>query len=140
MAERELIDKILMAASRLGARLFRVNTALAWTGEVQRSNGSGKQAVFLGPRDVVIRNARPLHAGLVKGGADTIGWTPVEIKPEHVGRKVAVFTALECKTGKLKLTDEQAKFLAAVEAAGGIARVARDPADIDGGLLPWGTS
>ena len=131
MAERELIETILVRASELGARLFRVNTGQAWTGEVIRGNRSGKQAVFLGPNDIVIRNARPFHAGLVKGGSDIVGVTPVLVTQEMVGKTIGTFTAYEAKTGKLKATEEQGKFLEMVRRLGGIAKVVRSPDDIE---------
>ncbi|MBA1159355.1 hypothetical protein [Microvirga mediterraneensis] len=129
--ERELIDVILTRASELGARLFRVNTGQAWTGEVVRNKGSGKQAVFLGPNDIVLRNARPFRAGLVKGGSDMIGITPVVITPDMVGKTVGAFTAYEAKTGRLKATEEQGKFLEMVRRLGGIGKVVRSVEDIE---------
>ncbi len=57
------------------------------------------------------------------GGSDLIGWKTVEVTPEMVGKRVAVFTAVECKY-KGRLTPEQITFLGAVSKAGGIARVA----------------
>lgn len=131
MAERELINDLLTRASELGARLFRINTGMGWTGEVIRGNRSGKQAVFLGPNDIVIRNARPFHAGLVKGGSDVVGITPVLITQEMVGKTVGAFTAYEAKTGKLKASTEQGKFLEMVRRLGGIAKVVRSPDDIE---------
>ena len=56
------------------------------------------------------------------GGADLIGWT------QRHG--VAVFTAVEVKTAKGKLTATQAAFLAAVQTSGGIAGVVRSVDDL----------
>jgi len=108
MREGELIRRILLQASESGARLFRCNTGKGWVGQV----------VSQTPELITLRNYRPLNAGLVNGGSDLIGWTPVN--------DVAVFTAIEAKTGRLKPTHEQEMFLAAVERAGGIAKVVRD--------------
>lgn len=129
--ERELIDGILMRASELGARLFRVNTGQAWTGEVVRNRSSGKQAVFLGPNDIVIRNARPFRAGLVKGGSDIVGITPVVVTPDMVGKTIGVFTGYEAKTGRLQASEDQNKFLEMVRRLGGIAKVVRSVDDIE---------
>lgn len=60
------------------------------------------------------------------GGSDLIGFTPVTITAEHVGRKVAVFTAVELKCGKTKVTSTQHHFIESVKENGGIAVIARD--------------
>lgn len=108
MREPELIRRILLRSSESGARLFRNNTGVSWVGEV----------ILKTPTAITLRNYRPFHSGLCVGSSDLIGWTPVD------GR--ALFTAIEAKTGRLKPTHEQESFLAAVERAGGIARVVRE--------------
>lgn len=108
MREGELIRRILLQASENGARLFRNNTGTGWVGEI----------VSRSPSILVLQNYRPLHAGLCVGGSDLVGWTPRD--------GAAIFTAIEAKTGRLKPTHEQESFLAAVERAGGIARVVRE--------------
>lgn len=64
------------------------------------------------------------------GGSDLIGWRTVTITPDMVGQRVAIFTALEVKApgGTHRVTAEQRNFLNTVEAAGGVAGVARSPA------------
>lgn len=120
MAERDLTNEILVAASQKGARLFRVNTGMGWTGDLKT----------IGYRKVLV-NLRPFHAGLVKGGSDIIGLTPVVVTPDMVGKTVALFTAIEVKTGSLKPTKEQAAFLAMVEGLGGLSTVARSVEDVE---------
>lgn len=111
-----LMQRILRAAGRLqGVRLFRHNVGLGWVGQAtKRRDGS-----------VLVRNARPLHAGLVVGGSDIIGWTSIVIRPEDVGRRVAVFTALEAKDGSGRADPDQRNFIDQVRAAGGFAGVVR---------------
>lgn len=116
MREPELIRRILLQASADGVRLFRNNTAQGWVGQVVSQNAE----------TITLRNYRPLHAGLVIGGSDLIGWSPREIHQGHVGTRLAIFTAYEVKTGRQRPTKEQESFLAAVESAGGIARVVRE--------------
>ncbi len=115
MAERDITVKILKEASQLGARLFRQNTGLGWVGEIVRKTGQA----------LVLKNPRPLHAGLCVGSSDVIGWTPRVITPEMVGKTVAVFTAIEVKTKGITVTEPQKKFVQAVQEAGGIAGIAR---------------
>ncbi|HEY1035567.1 MAG TPA: VRR-NUC domain-containing protein [Pseudoxanthomonas sp.] len=114
------MHRVMLAIGRLPwVRVFRNNVAQAWVGDARRlPNG-----------DVLIRNARPLHAGLVKGSSDLIGWTSRVIQPEDVGARVAIFTAIECKDGTGRADKDQRRFLGAVEAAGGIAGVARSEND-----------
>jgi hypothetical protein len=53
-----------------------------------------------------------------------------------VGRQVAVFTALEVKTPTGRATEQQQRFLAMVEAHGGIAGIARSVEDVATLLTP----
>ena len=68
---------------------------------------------------------RKVAAGLGKGTLDFIGWRTITVTPEMVGRKIAVFTAVEGKSADGILTPEQAHFLKMVRLAGGIAFVVR---------------
>jgi hypothetical protein len=124
MNETTLLHRIMRALSDAGARIFRNHVGLGWQGHAERF--TSKQHVCVYPGDVLIRAARPLRAGLTVGSSDLIGWTPREITADMIGRGVAVFTAVEVKTDQGELTAEQARFLRAVEQAGGIAIEARD--------------
>jgi AmiR/NasT family two-component response regulator len=59
------------------------------------------------------------------GGSDLIGYRQVVIGPEHVGRTMAVFTAVEVKSAVGRATAEQRAFIQHVKQAGGIAGVVR---------------
>lgn len=120
MKEGNLLNRILLAVSRLHmTTLFRNNTGQGWVGRSKSLPGG----------TVIIADARPLAAGLCKGSSDLIGWTRVEITPEMVGQKIAVFTAIEIKTPGSQPTTEQVNFIVTVQDAGGIAGVARSEAD-----------
>lgn len=121
MTETPLLREIMLRLCQAFpfVRVFRNNTGMGWTGQSARTpNGS-----------MIISNPRPLHAGLTKGSSDLIGWTTVEITPDMVGRKLAVFTAIEVKTAKGRTSDEQANFIQVVQGAGGIAFVTKSPDD-----------
>jgi hypothetical protein len=126
VAERHLRNAVLKAVSGMGARLFRVNTGMAWAGRPETYG----TAVF-------IRDAYPIRMGLCEGGSDLIGWTPITITPEMVGQTVAVFTAIELKCGRTATTEAQTNFLAQVSRAGGIATVARGVGDAVALLRAW---
>lgn len=129
--EYDLLQVLMVSASKLGARLFRNNTAVAWVGKAYHKPGP----VVMGPGDVLLRQARPLHAGLHKGSADLIGWTPVEITPDHLGKHLAVFTSVEAKTQGVPVENDQKAWISAVKNAGGIAGVVYDEEDLRD-LLP----
>lgn len=64
------------------------------------------------------------------GGSDLIGWKSVEITPEMVGARAALFVAVEVKSQRGKPpTDEQIAFMRAVRDAGGISLLAREGTD-----------
>jgi hypothetical protein len=75
------------------------------------------------------KTGRPVQFGLARGSADLIGWRTVVVTPEMVGTQLAVFTSIEVKTPTGRLTPQQNHWLAAVQAAGGIAGVARSVTD-----------
>ncbi len=123
MSEIDFMRVCQVEASKLGARLFRNNTAVAWVGNLFRSPRPVQ--VIIQPGDVLLRRARPLHAGLCVGSSDLIGWQTITIRPEHVGTQVAVFIAAENKTTTGVASKEQIQFVSAVNAAGGRAAIVR---------------
>lgn len=125
MSEANLMRSVLIACSRGATRLWRNNVAQAWVGHSTQAQRT--MTVTLLPGDVVIRNARPLHAGLCTGSSDLIGYT--------VRDGVAVFTAIEVKTKTGRATAEQRNFLDVVDHAGGIAGLVRSVEDAQALLL-----
>ena len=116
MLENDVQKYIMLAASKAGTKIFRNNTGQGWVGQAKRlSDGS-----------MLIINPRPLHAGLCVGSSDLIGWTTRVITPDMIGKKVAIFTAIEVKSGT-RPSKEQLTFIQAVRDAGGIAGIARTP-------------
>lgn len=127
MAEQSIQQRILATCAKGATRLFRNNVGTGWAGKVFRP--SRPMVVNIGPDDVIVRNARPLHAGLCNGSSDLIGWTSVEITPDMIGQRVAVFTALEVKAKTGRATDEQTNFVDVVNRFGGIAAIVRSVQD-----------
>lgn len=78
-------------------------------------------------RDVT---GRVVRFGLHPGCPDLIGWRSIVVTPEMIGQTLALFAGIEVKApgGKHPVTPEQAQFIAAITAAGGLAGVARNPA------------
>jgi len=106
VSEQQIQQHIRLACSTGATRLFRNNT-----GTLKDQNG------------------RPVSFGLCKGSADLIGWRTVTITPEMVGQQIAVFLSIEVKTATGRLRPEQQQWLDVVQAAGGIAGVARSVED-----------
>lgn len=126
MSETDLMRQLQRRASEAGARLFRQNTGMAWVGKAER--GYAGRVVRLDAGDVVIRKARPFHAG-VTGMSDLGGWRPRIIEPHMVGSTVAVVAQVEVKAGA-PVTAEQNAWIEAVRQAGGLAGVARSESDL----------
>lgn len=127
MAEVDLMRHLMKHATRLGARLFRQQVGQGWIGKAIQFKYPG--TVEVRPGDVLIRKARPFHAG-VPGMSDTGGWTPVVITPEMVGSTLAVVLQAEIKENG-RPTPEQLNWIEAVRAAGGRAGIARNEEDLE---------
>ena len=121
MSERDIQQEIMAVCGKGDTRLFRNNTGMGWQGKVISDNRviTPKGAT----RRVVIEDARPLHAGLVKGSADLVGWRSLVIDESHVGQRVAVFVAIEVKAPGGRASDEQERFIRNAMNAGGIGGV-----------------
>lgn len=124
MKETNVTKLIMIAAGKNNTRLFRNNTGQAWQGTRKKFVNEG------GVRKLIITDPRPLDAGLCEGSSDLIGWTEVEITPEMVGQKVAVFTAIEVKKSTTsEVSEKQLNFLTVIKKMGGIAGLATSPAE-----------
>lgn len=125
MSESALGKKLAIEWTKLGHRLFRINSGMGWVG--QSTVIQQETTMTLRRGTVVVHNARPLHAGFT-GAPDYWGFKRIKITPEMVGQDVAVFAVMETKdTGRL--SPEQKNFLNMVTEAGGIARVVRKVED-----------
>jgi hypothetical protein len=121
MAESEFTRRCMKLATDLGSRLFRNNVAQAWV---------ANKVIDLPGGDKRLVNPRPLHAGLMPGSGDLIGWTPVTITPDMVGKTIAVFTSVETKTLTGRIRKGQPEWAAAIQKAGGYAGFARSDDDL----------
>src|SRR3990167_1538414 len=102
MPETSLVKLIQVALSELGVRLFRNNVGAL-------KDKSGRWVQF----------------GLCPGSSDLVGWRTITVTPAMVGKKVAIFCAIEVK-GKGSKThpkrlEEQKRFIEPVSMSGGLA-------------------
>lgn len=115
--EGAAIAMVQLEKTREGWRLFRNTVGQGWTGKADKVMGGG--VFILAPQRVTF--------GLCTGSSDLVGWRPLVITADMVGKTVAQFAAVEVKTESYKnLTEEQVNFLQQVLGAGGIALVARE--------------
>ncbi len=63
--------------------------------------------------------------------SDLIGWHSMIVTPEMIGQNIAIYTAIEVKSGSRRPTIDQCTFIKLVRKAGGIAGVARSPEDAE---------
>ena len=101
MSEQELQQRIRLQLGSSPVRLWRNNV-----GALRDERG------------------RLVTYGLCKGSSDLIGLRQVLIGPEHLGQTLAVFSAIEVKSPKGRLREEQRSFLELVERFGGYSGVA----------------
>ncbi len=121
MSETPIQKEIMLYVSKLGHRLFRVNTGMGWAGKSTHFSDPMKVQVY--PGDVLIRKARPLHAGMTEGGSDLIGWTAD-------GHFLAIETKTpDGKTDKERL-EKQQNFIAQINKCGGIGFIATSVEDV----------
>jgi hypothetical protein len=123
MSEHVIQQQILLAHGSGTTRLWRNNVGTGWAGQATKVTGGNLRAIAqaLRPGDVVIRQGRPLHAGLCVGSSDLIGYRQVD--------GIAQFVALEVKSATGRATKEQGLFIDHIQAAGGLAGIARSVDD-----------
>lgn len=108
--ESEIMRRIQIKASELGARLWRNNVGAFKT-----------------------RDGKWVRYGLQNpGGSDLIGFTPVTITPDMVGMVVPIFTAIEVKRPGEKPTEEQSDFLTYVSSRRCCSGICRSPEELSG--------
>lgn len=125
-----LVNAVLIEASRLYARLFRRNVGLAWVStDFMKFDIAGRVTINVKPGDILLRQARPFKNG-EKGQSDTYGWKSVVVTQDMVGQTIAQHAEVECKTGSGRESTEQKNWGDLVKKSGGIYGVARSVEDV----------
>ena len=107
-SEQSIQQHIRLTCSTGATRLFRNNT-----GTLRDQHG------------------RPVSFGLCKGSADLIGWRTVTVTSDMVGKPIAQFLSIEVKTPTGKVRPDQRNWADQINAAGGLAIIARSVSDTD---------
>lgn len=106
--ERDIQTEIMLElGGRPDVRLFRNNVGQGWAGEFLGRDGNGS---------VILGHARPLHAGLIVGSGDLLGWI--------TQNGIARFLSIEVKQPGKKPSPAQIIWRNNVVRAGGIAYAA----------------
>lgn len=108
MNETKYRNIVQISLSKKGIRLFRNNVGLLYS-----------------------KDGTPVRVGLAKGSGDLIGWKPIVVTQDMVGKKIAVFLSVETKSRKGKVQDEQKDWLKIVNESGGIAVISSPDDDIN---------
>lgn len=122
-----LMNRIALALSGAGATVWRNTTARGWAGKSFPLSAGETYRAKGGER--VVMDAFPIDAGLCKGSGDIIGLVEVEVTPEMVGSRLAVFGSWEVKSGSGRASKDQKRFAEHVKACGGIAAIVRTEAE-----------
>ena len=103
MKETPILKRIMLACSTGSVRLWRNNC-----GALQDKTG------------------RWVNFGIASpGGSDLIGFKTITVGPEHLGKRLAGFAAIECKSKSGRIREKQQIFIDNVKLRGGLAGIAR---------------
>lgn len=117
MTESQLQSRILLElGSKSHIRLFRNQVGSGWVASGATNMPDGR---------VILDHPRHVRMGLHVGSGDLIGWKTITVKPEHVGKPLAVFLSVEIKTERGRVSPDQHNWLQTVQESGGIAAVCR---------------
>ena len=117
--ESKILKDIHHGFSRGTCRLFRNNVGQSLTGVDYSWAGSS----------CLVRKAEWIRYGLCVGSSDLIGWRTLKITQDMVGQNIAQFVAVEVKSSRGRVTQQQKSFLDLVNNMGGRAGVARSLSD-----------
>lgn len=129
---RDIRDKL----SRGPLRLFRNECGNGVA--VRHKHPHTRQAIISACIELAAKmggSAGRIHFGLTTGSSDLIGLKTITITPEMVGCRIAQFVGVETKTATGSMREEQKRWLAFVNQAGGLAIVARDLAEAENKLI-----
>lgn len=97
-------------------RMFRANAGMGWTGKKLKIKPG--MTIKIKPGMTILADSRPFR-GMIEGFPDVCGWKSIEITPDMIGKKIAVFVGREFKaTGKKSKPQE--KFAQLLKKMGGI--------------------
>lgn len=118
MIESTIQKLIMLTLCKLrNIRVFRNNCGMAYQGALVSENEG----------IIILKNARRIPFGLLDGSSDLIGWKSIIVTPDMVGKKLAIFVSIECKSETGTARPNQINWIETVNRNGGIAGIARSP-------------
>ena len=124
--ETNIRNTAVIAASKVGARLFRNQVGAGWVCPPTRTKKYTKN----GKRYVLLEDPRWLEYGFPVGSGDDQGFLPVVITQDMVGHKFARYVNAEAKTDKGRPGKGQAEWHEFVWSNGGLSGFYRSDADM----------
>lgn len=125
----DLTHKIMIALSPMGCILFKNTRGGAYPIQSVKPLIGAVLKKAWGLAAQLASSLRPIMAGLsADGSSDIIGGTRKIVTQDMVGKTVLIFTAIEVKVNDT-VKPEQQRFIDNINAAGGLAGVARSPED-----------
>ena len=118
MSESQLLADILIAHSRGNVRLWRQNSGVAWQGRIIHQD---HHRLILSPYYAV--KLAP------EGTSDLGGGVSVTVTNEMVGLPVLIYTGIEGKSVRGRITPQQHSFINMIRSLGGRAGIARSVED-----------
>lgn len=115
MSETDLQRRIQLELSDLDTRLWRNNVGNFWQGTVISQTAN----------TVTLGHPRRVQCGLVPGASDLIGLRSVVITPAMLGKRLAIFSAIEVKSIHGRASEDQINFVETILSLGGRAGVAK---------------
>lgn len=128
--ETQIVNKIMLDTSKLGARLFRNVRGAFYTADGVKALISAAKALNPALIMAAIRMLRQVRAGLqAADSSDLIGFRPTVVTQDMVGTTIAVFAAVEVKTETGAVRAGQSDFVDFVRKNGGYGGIARSSHD-----------
>ena len=127
--ETNILKRIQLELSPHQVVLFKNTRGKFYPISAVKKLMSAALSLNLGKINAVIKELRYniVSAGLTPdGSSDLIGYTQVIITSEMVGKKVAIFTAIEVKTATGTAQKNQNRYISVVNSHGGRAGIARN--------------
>ena len=121
MTETDIKRRIMLATASPDIRLWNNPVGQGWQG----------RSFEIRDKQLVFGQARRVNYGLCPGSSDLIGPRSIVITPDMVGRRIAVFAAIEVKTETGRASVEQVSFCKTINSLGGMSGIARTEAEAE---------
>lgn len=109
MTEHDIQNSIRIALAHRNIYTERMNAGKFWGGKVLAHDG--RHLVLDNPTQVI---------GAAPGTADLVGFRPLQVTPDMVGKTIAQFVAIEVKKPGERPRENQLRYLRMINQRGGV--------------------